>query len=50
MGRRALRIIAVIAGINPSPRRGTTSARNARLGKAWRRLAMLMMIKASFEL
>jgi hypothetical protein len=43
-------MIAVIAGIKPSPSRGTTSARNARLGNAWRRLAMLMMIKESFEL
>jgi hypothetical protein len=50
IGRSALNIIAVIAGINPSPSRGTTNARNARLGNAWRRFAMLMMIKESLEL
>jgi hypothetical protein len=50
MGRSARRIIAVIAGINPRPSKGTTSARNARLGNAWRRLAMFTIIKASFEL
>ena len=50
MGRSARRIIAVMAGINPRPSKGTISARNARLGKAWRRLAIFIIIKASFEL